>query len=227
MPSNRHRFPAEIAARLRASHGQCTRHAARFRSRLSPARRSGSEIPDPRRERSWWIAYLVLLLGIPLAAADKMDVINLKNGDRITCEIKGLDQSVLTVSTDPLGNVSVHWGEVANLTSPRQFDVQLSSGEHYLGSMLVSPAGQMVLGLVDGTTTTVALDDVIRLAAIGASAWSRMDGSLDAGFSFTQADLETHYTINGAATYRSPRYQFGSTFASQLTTREDDDPLSR
>jgi hypothetical protein len=169
----------------------------------------------------------VLLFARPLAAADKVDVIHLKNGDRITCEIKGLDRSVLSISTDPLGKASVHWGEVADLASPREFDVQLRSGQHYLGSLLASPPGRMVLGIAGGATTNVALEDVIRLAAIGSSIWNRVDGSVDAGFSFAQANLETHWALNGTATYRSPQYQLTATVASQLTRREGDDPLTR
>src|SRR5262245_41985215 len=72
---------------------------------------------------------LVALLAGPAAAADKVDVIQLKNGDRLTCEIKKLDQSVLSISTDPLGSASVHWGEIIGVTSPRTFDLQLASGE--------------------------------------------------------------------------------------------------
>jgi putative salt-induced outer membrane protein YdiY len=54
-----------------------------------------------------------------------------------------------------------------------------------------------------------------------------VDGSIDAGFSFAQANVETHWTVNGTATYRSPRYQVGATVASQLTAREDADSQSR
>ena len=78
-----------------------------------------------------------------------------------------------------------------------------------------------------GPRKTLALTDLIRLAPIGASVWSRVDGNVDAGFSFAQANLETHWTVNGAATYRSPRYQLGANVASQLTAREDADATSR
>jgi hypothetical protein len=195
---------------------------------LSPAPRSRSEISGPRAARRAWTTFAALLLaGRSLAAADKVDAVYLKNGDRITCEIKNLDRSVLTISTDPLGKVSVYWGEIQELRSPRKFDVQLSSGDHLLGSLLASPAGQLVLQLDGGTTATAALADVIRLAPIGRSLWSRIDGNLDVGFSFAQADLETHWTVNGTAAYRSLRYQVNTTVASQVTTREDDDSLSR
>jgi hypothetical protein len=195
---------------------------------LSPARRSRSEISEPSLAWRVWTTWLFLLLaGRSVAAADKVDVVYLKNGDRITCEIKKLDRSVLTISTDPLGKASVHWGEIQELRSPRRFDVQLSTGDHLLGSLLAAPAGQMVLQLDGGATTTAPLGDIIRMAPIGRSLWSRVDGNLDVGFSFAQADLETHWTVNGAAGYRSLRYQVNTTIASQVTTRQDDDSLSR
>jgi len=161
-----------------------------------------------------------LLLARPLAAADKVDVVQLKNGDRLTCEIKKLDRSVLTISTDPLGKASVHWGEIVGMTSPRTFDIQVASGHHYYGPLLVAPAGQLAVGQSVGSPVNLAMADVIRLAPIGASFWSRIDGSVDAGFSFAQANLETHYTLNASANYRRPKYQFGATVASQLTTQE-------
>jgi hypothetical protein len=170
---------------------------------------------------------VVVVCGWPLTAADKVDVVNLRNGDRVTCEIKALDRSVLTISTDPLGKVSVHWGEISDLRSPRQFDVQVASGDHYLGSILASTPGQMVLALAGGGTTTLALNDVIRLAPIGTSLWSRVDGNLDAGFSFTQANVETQWTLNGQAAYRSPKYALRMTASSQIRTREDADPIKR
>src|ERR1051325_11522828 len=69
---------------------------------------------------------LAALLAGAAAAADKGDGGQLTNGDRLTCEIKKLDQSVLSISTDPLGSASVHWGEIVGVTSPRTFDVQLA-----------------------------------------------------------------------------------------------------
>ena len=110
--------------------------------------------------------------------------------------------------------------------SPREFDVQLQSGVHYLGSLLASPPGWMVVSQAGGASTSVALADVIRLSPIGESFFNRVDGNVDAGFSFAQAELETHWTLNGTATYRGPLYQIGATVASQLTTRESDEPLA-
>ena len=48
---------------------------------------------------------IILLIGVlvfttPLLARDKTDVLVMTNGDRMTCQIKGLDAGVLYVSFD-------------------------------------------------------------------------------------------------------------------------------
>jgi len=173
-----------------------------------------------------WALWSVLLGHLPAAAADKLDLVQLNNGDRITCEIKQLDRSLLAVSTDPMGSVTVHWGDVVGLTSPRFFELQLTSGRHLFGSLASGPAGQLMVSL-NGVTTTLPLAEVIRLIPIGASFWSRVDGGVDAGFSFAQANLETRWTFNGEATYRSQRYQLKTTLSSELIASEDSERTLR
>jgi hypothetical protein len=170
---------------------------------------------------------VLLMAAVPLAAADKTDIAQLSNGDRLTCEIKKLDRSILVVSTDPLGKASIHWGEVRGLTSPRTFEIQRSSGEHYVGSLVAAPPGQLAIALAGAAPIVLPMSDVIRVAPIGASLWNRIDGTLDAGFSFAQANSETHYTLNGTGTYRSPRYLLTTSIASQFTTRSDTEPTTR
>jgi hypothetical protein len=43
------------------------------------------------------ILFCTLLFSVPLFAREKNDVIVMKNGDRFTCEIKGLSDGVLSV----------------------------------------------------------------------------------------------------------------------------------
>ena len=157
----------------------------------------------------------VLACARPAAAADKVDVITFKNGDRITCEIKKLDRGTLEISTDPLGTVKVHWGEVAALASPREFEVQVSSGFQYYGALQAGAAGGEVMVAGGGAEIALTLADVIRLTPIGSTFWTRIDGSADAGFSFAQANTETHLTANASTNYRGPRSLFMWNYASQ------------
>ena len=52
-----------------------------------------------------WISAAWLLVPAAAHAGPKVDVIQLKNGDRLTCEILKLQQGRLSISTDPLAKV--------------------------------------------------------------------------------------------------------------------------
>jgi hypothetical protein len=159
---------------------------------------------------------------IPAAAhAQKVDVVYLSNGDQLTCEIKKLDQARLTINTDPIDKVVVYWQDVVGVQSPREFEVTLASGEKYYGTLAVGPTGVLVIGGLLAAPQMARLDDVTGIIPIGSSIWNRMDGNVDFGLSLTQANKETHYTLNSSATYRSRRYRLAGSLASQLTTRED------
>ena len=94
---------------------------------------------------------VALLIGIvfttPLFAREKTDVLVMKNGDRMTCQIKGLDAGVLYVSFDYIdGTTSVEWSKVARLESNQLFIVKTEDGSVYTGKLHTaeSPAGQPV-----------------------------------------------------------------------------------
>lgn len=173
------------------------------------------------------IACLTLALWLwmcPPASAQKVDVVHLRNGDRLTCEIKQLGRGVLSISTDPLGSVAVHWGQVAALESPRAFNVQLTSGQQYYGTLVAgAPPNHISLDIGGGTLVPLPLTEIVILVPIGSGFWRRMDGSLDVGFSFAQANLETRGTLNGTATYRGLKRSLWISASSQVTTREDVD----
>ena len=127
---------------IRETDRVCPSRRVWLRPARTPASWRRSEIPD-------WAAGLLLCaflaFACPVAAADKVDVITFKNGDRLTCEIKSLDRGSLEISTDPLGTVRVHWGEVTELESPRAFEVQVSSGYEYYGTLRRAAAGQVMV----------------------------------------------------------------------------------
>jgi hypothetical protein len=177
------------------------------------------------------VAALALWLGVCAAssaeAGPKLDTVVLGNGNRITCEIKRMDRARLTLSTDAMDTVTVHWDHVAQLVSPRTFEVETSSGATHYGTLAAAPAREVGLLQFDGSVRRLPLADVIRLTPIGASVWGRMDGTIDLGFSFTQANVETRWTLNATSSYRSRRYELKGSLSSQLTRGEDTADLSR
>src|SRR6187399_2641939 len=74
------------------------------------------------------------------SAAVKTDIVELKNGDRITCEIKRLDRGKLTVKTDGLGTIAIEWDDIQFVTSKARYEIELQSGDRILGTLVRAAA---------------------------------------------------------------------------------------
>jgi hypothetical protein len=174
--------------------------------------------------------FLVAVLSAALApaahAADKTDVVELVNGDRITCEIKKLERGKLTVKTDGVGTIAIEWDDIQRLSSPARYDLELTSGEHRYGTLVRADA--RTVDVVDGQAVErVSLDAVVRLAPVGRTFWRRLDGSIAAGFNFTSANNQTQWTLDTSVVYRSRLWVTEVAADSLLTISEDTDRQTR
>ena len=159
-------------------------------------------------------------------AADKTDIVELVNGDRITCEIKKLERGKLTVKTDGIGTIAIEWDDIQRLTSAARFDIERRSGEHAYGTLV--PADPRTVDVIDGQLVErLALDDIVRLGRVGRTFWGRLDGSIAAGFSFTEANEQTQWTFDTSVYYRSRLWLSEVTGDSLLTASEDGDRQTR
>ena len=173
------------------------------------------------------LALIFVAVGTSTAhAATKTDIIELLNGDRMTCEIKKLDRGKLTVKTDGLGTVSIEWDDIQNITSTNRFNVELASGERTFGSL--GRGAPRTVDVVEGTRTEhIPLGDIVRIAPLGGTLWKRLDGSISAGFSFTEANSQTQWTFDSSLSYRSRRWLSQLTGDSLLTTSDEADRQTR
>jgi hypothetical protein len=101
----------------------------------------------PPRSR---VVAILLAAWVPTAPcwAAKTDQVVLANGDRITGEIKSLEQGRLSFSTDDLGTVSIEWDKVAQVVSRRTYEVERSDGTRHFGDLRATPAAQPPVLLV-------------------------------------------------------------------------------
>src|SRR5215831_20771389 len=122
---------------------------------------SGTVRTRPRTFGRWTaLAALAVALWPAAAEAQKVDIVRLKNGDHLTCEIKKLDQARLTINSDAIDTVVVYWQDVAGVESPREFEVTLASGEKYYGTLAMSPTGALVIAGLLAPPLTASLEDV-------------------------------------------------------------------
>ena len=166
-----------------------------------------------------------ILAAVP-AAAQKTDIVVLLRGDRLTCEIESLDRGRLTVKTDDMGTLSIEWDKVREVTATAMFEIYDVAGNRYLGSLAAGPAaGQITIKTAIGDLVLPLLD-AVEFDRIGASFWSRVDGSIDLGASYTSSSDLLKLDASASATYRRPLSEFTVSGQSSIT-RQPDAPETR
>jgi hypothetical protein len=156
---------------------------------------------------------LFLLLAFP-ALAQKTDVIETTGGDRFTGEIKSYGEGRLLIAARDAGDVKIKWNRIVSVRSDKLFDVEVTDGTRLLGSLAPStPPGKLV---IVGESGDVTLDffAVVRLEPIYQSFWRRLDGSLDLGLTYQQANSFRQFNLNGTARYRTKKFQVSTTVSA-------------
>ena len=166
---------------------------------------------------------LAVSAGPAEASHPKIDRVELANGDVLTCEIIRLVRGKLTVKTDALGTVSIEWEKISRVSSPVPYEVELSSGTTEFGA-LSSPA---VTTLVVGQGVPVPYREVIRFVPIESGLWRRLDGSIAVGYSYTEANNRTQWTLDTSVTSRWPKFVANVSFDSLIATEDVSDQESR
>lgn len=156
------------------------------------------------------------------AAQGRTDVVRLLNGDRITGEVEALERGQLEFKTDDAGTIAIEWDNVIGLASTRGFEIETGSGVRVFG--FLSAASDRAL-TVDTPGGPVALDmaDVTRITPIGASFWTRIDGSFDAGFTYSQSSGIAQATLNSMSVFRRPLFEVRLDGSATVTQTEGED----
>jgi hypothetical protein len=164
-----------------------------------------------------------LLLAAPLLARESTDVIVMNNGDRITCEIKGFNAGVLSVSPPyVIQTISVDWSKVARVESKQLFLVKMQDGTVYKGVLnsAETPAGHpMEIQVAETSGKKVVLDSA-KIANVGETSekfFQRFTGGVNTGVIYSKGNSSTQLSISGVASYPRERWaaQFG--FSSNLS----------
>ena len=164
-----------------------------------------------------------LLLTTPLFARDKTDVLVMNNGDRVTCEIKGLDASVLYVSIDYIdGTASVDWSKVRHVESKQLFIVKTTDGSVYTGTLSTADTGgarPVQIEIAESAEKNVVLEEqkIVNINQTSDRFWQRFNGSINSGLMYSKGNQSTQYTFDTQANYPRPRWAAGASFDSTLS----------
>lgn len=166
----------------------------------------------------------VLLLTTPGLAREKTDVLVMRNGDRMTCEIKGLSAGVLYVSFDYIdGTASVDWSKVARVESLHLFVVKTESGTVYTGTLesTDTSAGRPVqIRVIEtpGKGAVVERSQIVKMVGTSDKFWERFNGAISAGVIYSKGNQSTQYSFGSEAAYVRERWGAQSSFDSNLSS---------
>jgi Protein of unknown function, DUF481 len=198
---------------------------------------AGMSDAKSRMERGLAMRAIILgsafLFSLPLFAQESNDVLVMKNGDRFTCEIKGLSAGVLSVKLSYVdGTISVQWSQVARLESNRLFRVLSESGAVYTGKLSTSgvsddPPIQIKVAATPEREVEIAQRKIISLSQTSESFWHRFNGAVNTGLQYSKGNESVQFNVTSQVAYDRERWSsqasFNSSFASSsgasLSTR--------
>ena len=168
------------------------------------------------------LAAVALLLGARAAEAQKTDSVWIRNGDRITGEVKSLSRALLKHSTDDLGTISIEWDNVDRISTTTILEVQLTTGQKFYGPLGLGPSGSLVLG-----SDTLPLSRIVAITPIDQELLGRLSGYIDLGFSYQKAHKQSQLSTGARVAYRGRSAETTFDISTFLEDRDDAAETSR
>lgn len=177
--------------------------------------------------RSTAILLIIFILSGVASFAQKTDVVILKNGDKLTGEVKYLRVGILTFDTDNMETVSIQWNKIKNISTKNFFEVEVADGRVFFGS--IGPSENDGMMTIKGVTIDyeLFLKYVVRINRIKESFWDIIEGSVKFGFSFTKASNIGQLSLGGNAKYRTKVNVSELALNSIITTTEKEPTSSK
>jgi hypothetical protein len=173
--------------------------------------------------RTFIILSFVFSAGV-LHARDKTDVMVMKNGDRMTCEVKTLARGVLFVDFDYIdGTVAVNWSKVARLESSHLFYVKTEDGSVYTGTLSTPKAGAgrpVMIHVVEAPEKEIVIERsrVVRMTPASDKFWERFNGEVSVGVIYSKGNNSTQFSLGSATEYLRERWNAHASYDSNLSS---------
>jgi Protein of unknown function, DUF481 len=167
---------------------------------------------------------MVMLVAIPVFARNNTDVILMKNGDRITCKIKGLKSNTLYVSIPYiLGTASVDWSNVDHIESKQLFLVKTQNGTVYTGSLSTPETfgkrpTQIEILQAPEEKVTLEKNKIVEVNETARNFWQRLNGQISTGFTYSKGNESAEYNLSSDITYPRERWSAGASYSSNFTS---------
>ena len=135
-----------------------------------------------------------------------IDEVTIRNGDRISGEIKSYEEGRLLLSA-PEGDINIKWNKIQSIRSSKVFEIETTTGDHFLGTLAPSePPGRLLLVVEGGASRAFDFFDVVRITPIFQTFFRMIDGSFDLGANYTHASDLLQFNVSSDLVYKKPKF---------------------
>lgn len=157
------------------------------------------------QKRHIFFVILGLLFTCDLMAS-KIDTIYFQNGDRVTAEVKKLENNQLRLSTDDAGTINVEWNKIDSVKILNPMRVLLSNGRILYGILLpAGEAGKCYLWTSIGDPLLLDLIRIVALDPMEEKLIDRFSGTLSSGFSYVKATKVMQLNLDATVKYSAEK----------------------
>ncbi len=187
------------------------------------------------KEHSYLKSFLLVLIAILICsscvlAKRKDDVVIMKNGDRITGEIKSLQKGELRFKASYMVDaVRLDWTQVEALESKDTYQIILTDGQLFDTPLRLVPGSSTDNFLIGGKNSPLRVPQlkVVRIIPLEGNFWSQITGSIDFGFNFTSGTDQYQTELNATATYRKRDHSITGTVATSFSGQSEAESSAR
>ncbi len=174
------------------------------------------------------IISLLLILISENAWASKIDTIYLQHGDRITGEVKSLENNYLKLSTDDLSTISIQWNKIDSVKILNNMKIVFENGLIFYGKLMPSGKdGSCYIWANIGEPRLTPLSEIVLLYPFEDKLIDRLTGKLSTGGSYTKANDIMQINLNAAVTYLAEKNQLELSYDGNLTLQDTVDASER
>jgi hypothetical protein len=174
------------------------------------------------------LSLVLLTYGQSVLFAQKIDTIYFQSGDRVTGEVKLLENNYLKLSTNDAGTMMLEWNKIDSVKILNPMRIVFENGVIYYGKLL--PSGKKescYIWSTVGDPRLTALTEIVYLSPFVDRFVDRLSGSLSSGFSYTKASEVMTVNFNGSVNYIAKKNQLGLSYDGNVTRQDTTDTSQR
>src|SRR5260221_5091472 len=166
---------------------------------------------------------ILFFLAAQAVYAQNVDAITMKNGDRLSGEIKKIEHGLLYIDAPYVSGeqIAVDWLQVERVESTRRFRIELESGARLTGLVQLDPANDEHPAEVTVHTgqqeVRVPPAEVTGLARQKENFFRQLKGNIDFGYSYTSGNDQLQGNIDTSTKYESPKYLMEADYTSAVS----------